>query len=175
MPALEELPESVSRLVYRQALRVDEGIDFYVHLDRLIRKLKGFLSTVAEAFVESVKHETEAETKSQSGSISSLKQLFEALSDCHTAYLRYAADLDKAPSDFRPELLKTRPEYVESVKHLVRTIWNDRAVLQIYAPDVYDSLIRYTDSEVGYAGDEGAIAMIRMSILEQRPLALCQW
>lgn len=35
MPAVDELPEELSGLRYRQAFRVDSGVDFHHHLDRL--------------------------------------------------------------------------------------------------------------------------------------------
>jgi hypothetical protein len=35
MPSLEELPEDLKSLRFRQAFRVDSGVDFHHHLDRL--------------------------------------------------------------------------------------------------------------------------------------------
>src|ERR1700704_3279632 len=35
MPSLEELPEDLKGLKFRQAFRVDSGVDFHHHLDRL--------------------------------------------------------------------------------------------------------------------------------------------
>jgi hypothetical protein len=39
MPQLEELPDSLHGLVYRNAAMVDSGRDFHVHMDRLIRSI----------------------------------------------------------------------------------------------------------------------------------------
>ena len=39
MPKSGELPESISDFVYRNALRLDAGQDFDVHMGRLLRAL----------------------------------------------------------------------------------------------------------------------------------------
>jgi hypothetical protein len=43
MPRVEDLPQGLKELVYRQAAEVRSGKDFRNHVDRLIKQLKPLL------------------------------------------------------------------------------------------------------------------------------------
>jgi hypothetical protein len=45
MPKVDQLPESLADLAYRNGTRVDTGQDFDVHVDRLIRAMDGMFET----------------------------------------------------------------------------------------------------------------------------------
>jgi TIR domain/WD domain, G-beta repeat len=47
MPQSERLPESLRDITYRNALQVDDGLDFDHHLERLIRAMDGILAKTA--------------------------------------------------------------------------------------------------------------------------------
>lgn len=47
MPKESELPESMGQLVYKQAVRLDPGLDFNVHVNRLISAIERLLTTQA--------------------------------------------------------------------------------------------------------------------------------
>jgi len=49
MPSLEELPEDLKGLKFRQAFRVDSGVDFHHHLDRLCAAIEAASPSAAGA------------------------------------------------------------------------------------------------------------------------------
>lgn len=151
MPQSEELPESIRAIVRLNALNIDSGRDFEMHISLLIRELKGLLTNVVEAFINSAQEESDNSASNRT-TANRLLELFEALTDCHTAYLKYAADLEDLPAFERREFLRKRPIYLQSVHRLITIIWKHRAALQIYAPDVYEALLYYSQTELGYVG-----------------------
>jgi hypothetical protein len=49
MPGEDELPACLRSLVYRHAVKIDTGLDFHIHMERLIRDLEKLLSVDAAA------------------------------------------------------------------------------------------------------------------------------
>ena len=89
MPDRESLPSSIERLAFFNAININSGPDFGDQVNRLIRNLTGLLPNIASAFVDRVTH-LQASRLSSDGtkrSVQALRELYESLAACHTAYL----------------------------------------------------------------------------------------
>jgi hypothetical protein len=65
MPKADQLPDSLSELVYRNGLVIDSGRDFDQHIERLIRSLEPILVKRAEAARHAEEERQQAETVRQ--------------------------------------------------------------------------------------------------------------
>src|SRR5262249_11921721 len=65
MPDVDQLPDSLQDLAYRNGLEVDSGRDFDQHIERLIRNLEPILVRSANERVEEEKQRAEATRRAE--------------------------------------------------------------------------------------------------------------
>ena len=152
------LPESLLDLRLFHATRLDSGAEFDDQVTRLIRQARGFAVNVVDALVKHAEYSVRqgAPPEGRLRAALALRKLYDALTECQELYLLQGIRFQRLDPTLRRKALQdSAPTYLQAVGRLVGVVLDNRAALEIFAPDVFESLTSYVNEELWYtAADE---------------------